>query len=914
MIYLLFFCSGVSGLIYQVIWVRAFGNVFGNTVYSASMVAALFMLGLGAGSYLAGLWADRRYLTRPSILVRDYGVTEMAIALLGLVISLVIPHLGAISAMASSYVPSAEGWAQLSTGSHAARAVMAMVLLAPITMLMGGTLTLLIRHHVHADFAVGTWRIALLYFVNTAGAAAGAFLTDLLLVPSVGLFGTQLIAVAFNVIAAGGAFVLASGGAQHAAADRGALDEPEVAGDAWPPAVLLAAAALALSGFAAMGMEIVWVRHFTLLLSALRAVYSLLLGVVLVGIAVGALAGGVLSRRTSRPAEWMIVAQGAFVFLTLLGLASVGTSLVTDTAAAVRRVFDVQDVARRTAAELWFNLRPLVLEVAAPALVMGLAFPLANGVVQHAERAVGRRAGLLYLANTIGAVAGALTAGFLLLPFAGLQSSVTVLTSVSLLAVVPLAMLLRIDRRPRAMAAPAWIRVLAVSAPVIAGGIALLLWVRLPNEFLLDRSMYRPGLGENTLTLHEGVNEIVAVSEGLNKDHYRFLITDGHSMSATDPVSQRYMRASAHIPLLLMEHPTNVLVIGFGVGNTTHAATLHPTVERVEVADLSKDVLRAATFFSDWNRNVLTDPRVKPFINDGRQHLQMRRPQFYDLITLEPPPITQAGVGSLYSEDFYALARTRLKPKGYLTQWLPAYQVPSPTALSLVRAFIDVFPQSVLLSGSGAELLLVGVNDSTIELDPARVAAGLAAAPAVSADLRAVDLGTVREIAGMFVGSPSTLAAATRDVEPVTDNRPLQEYSVRSSLNFRRTVLPGDTADFTQLRSWCPRCFAGAVPAPIAVGVDRYIALVARTWSRIPGETADITDPQTAGVVAGSRYLQRLLRDAAASRNNAGLASAAQGHWEEAVAAFQEASKLDPAVPGLQQNLVSARARLAPPR
>src|SRR5206468_576847 len=99
MLYLLFFCSGVSGLIYQVIWVREFGNVFGNTVYSASMVVALFMLGLGVGSYLAGAWADRRYLLHPELLVRDYGVAELIIAAMGLVISTALPHLGQLSAM-----------------------------------------------------------------------------------------------------------------------------------------------------------------------------------------------------------------------------------------------------------------------------------------------------------------------------------------------------------------------------------------------------------------------------------------------------------------------------------------------------------------------------------------------------------------------------------------------------------------------------------------------------------------------------------------------------------------------------------------------------------------------------------------------------------------------------------------------
>ena len=163
-----------------------------------------------------------------------------------------------------------------------------------------------------------------------------------------------------------------------------------------------------------------------------------------------------------------------------------------------------------------------------------------------------------------------------------------------------------------------------------------------------------------------------------------------------------------------------MLVIGFGVGNTTHAATLHPSVRRVDVADLSRHVLAHAGYFRDANADVLNDRRVSVYVNDGRQHLHMQPAASYDLIALEPPPIAHAGVGALYSREFYALARTRLKPGGYISQWLPAYQVPAAATLAMVRAFVEIFPQAVLLSGAKADLLLVGTNDAAIEIDPDR--------------------------------------------------------------------------------------------------------------------------------------------------------------------------------------------------
>src|SRR5207247_7430930 len=126
--------------------------------------------------------------------------------------------------------------------------------------------------------------------------------------------------------------------------------------------------------------------------------------------------------------------------------------------------------------------------------------------------------------------------------------------------------------------------------------LALGLWVRLPPHYVTGRSMVRPTAQERVLSLREGVNEVVLVSEGV-ADNRRFLITDGHPMSSTHPTGQRYMRALAHLPLLSIDQPSDVLVIGFGVGNTTHAASLHPSVQRVDIADLSKDVLRHAVFF-----------------------------------------------------------------------------------------------------------------------------------------------------------------------------------------------------------------------------------------------------------------------------------------------------------------------------
>jgi spermidine synthase len=975
-VYLLFLCSGFSGLVYQVVWVRAFGNVFGNTIHSASLVIAVFMLGLGAGSYAVGAWADRRYADRPDSLLRVFGAFELAIGVLALSLSALLPRLGDLAGLISWYTVGPDGWHALSAWSHLARAGLAAALLTPITVLMGGTLTLLIRHLIRSDLHVGGLRIALLYAANTVGAAAGAFLTDFSLVPALGLRGTQLVAFAFNLVAAGGAFYIGHGvdrspeGLRLPKSPRRAGPTPRtVAGSlqASGPtdsALPWTAAAIALSGFAAMGMEIVWFRHFSVLLGEYRAVFSLLLTVVLCGIGLGSLIGGWLCRRVERPAAiWMIV-QGLFVASTLLGLMLVDARAIRDASTSPVALAGWA----RAWAELWFNATPIVLVAGVPSLLMGFSYPVANALIQRAESRVGRRAGALYLASTVGAVGGSLAAGFLLLPVLGMQRTTTVLAGVAAMAIGPLHMAMRHgdQTEPRSAATSAvrrrqtgsserpqvgW----AFAFSLALAAIALGAWLMLPSTHLLSRALLFPV--ERAYALREGLTAIVAVTDG--PDGGRVLVTNGHPMSSTELFSQRYMRAMAHIPLLAIENPSRVLVLCYGVGNTAHAASLHPSVQRVDVVDLSRDILQHSTYFKEFNHDVLHDSRVAVYVNDGRAHLRMEEPGTYDLITLEPPPIVHAGVAALYSREFYASARSRLTPRGYISQWLPVFGVPNGIILSMIRAFIDVFPNAVLLSGANTNLLLIATNGARNEIDPGRLAAALAKAPSVRHDLERLDLGTLREIVGTFVAPQATLASATRDAIPITDDRPIQEYGRRSLLDFGEGGIDPALIAVDQVTAWCPSCFAGGTPSPLVEGLDTYLALTRLAYMSGSGSNPG---PLAKGrTVAGSGYLgaivpdspevQKLLAgpprsaatddvsvryarattllesgrfqeaiselrlvleatpDAVQALNNLGVALASLGRIDEAITQFERALEIQPGFEDARRNLALARQK-----
>ncbi len=953
MLYLLFFFSGASALIYEVVWVRVFANVFGNTIYSASIVTAVFMLGLGIGSYAAGVWADRGYARRN--LLQTFAAFELAIGVAALGISVLLPHLGDFSAAVSSYTRGDHGWYELSSGSYAARAAIAIVLLTPVTMLMGGTLTVLIRHLNRSNGAlfeqsgadlVGP-RIGILYGVNTLGAAAGCFLTDFALVPSYGLRATQIIAVAINLGTATGALFLKSqipNPKPHIPKNPRIqknlrIPNPESRIPVWP-----AAATLATTGLAAMGMEILWFRHFSILLGEFRAVFALLLAVILLAMGVGSLAGGYIQRRTRHPAHVLTIVQGLLVASTLAGLAAANARAISDAAAsyAARHPGLMASGITRELAELWFNARPILLIAALPALLMGFAFPLANAIVQRAEAAVGRRAGLLYLANTFGAVCGALATGFLLLPLLGMQRSATVLMVAAGLAVIPLHESGGSKRtRP------------TLSISLTISTIAIALWFSLPSDYLLSRALlFSPG---RAYTLSEGITELIAVTDG--PDGGRVLVTNGHPMSSTELLSQRYMRAMAHVPLLTLDNPRRVLVICYGVGNTAHAATLHPTVQGVDVVDLSRHVLEHSPYFKEVNGDVLNDPRVTVYVNDGRHHLQMdvgtglkTRP--YDLITLEPPPIVHAGVAALYTTEFYARARSRLNPGGYISQWLPAFGVPQSMILSMVRSFVDVFPNAVLLSGASSNLLLIGTTGSTNQIDPSRLTNALMRAPAVQADLQRLDLGTPRDIVGMFVASATTLADATRDVRPVTDDRPVQEYGRKSLLNFDEGM-PPSIVKVSEVASWCPTCFVGARPAPTVEGLDTYLSVLDLAYKAPRLAPAQTVAPGAARPIAGSGYLGAVVPQSqqltsvldaafiekyqkgtdllvarqypeaisefrsalmwndksAEAHNNLGIALASTGRMEEAIDQFRLALASDPEFDDAKRNLAMATRR-----
>ena len=132
---LLFFMSGMCGLIYEVVWMRMLTIVFGNTVFATSTVLAVFMAGLALGSYVFGRWVDQR-----QDVLRLYGLLEIGIGLY----AVVLPFL--LRGITPLYIWVFSSWGSGYYTLGLIRFGISFILLLFPAMLMGATLPILIRY------------------------------------------------------------------------------------------------------------------------------------------------------------------------------------------------------------------------------------------------------------------------------------------------------------------------------------------------------------------------------------------------------------------------------------------------------------------------------------------------------------------------------------------------------------------------------------------------------------------------------------------------------------------------------------------------------------------------------------------------------------------------------------------------
>lgn len=731
----LFFVSGASSLIFEILWIRALGLQFGTTAPAVAAVLAAFMAGLAIGNLWIGPWADRR--SDPLAL---YARLELGIAVSGLAVTLLLlrgdAFFDVVAAVLESTGPAQE---------PLRFALFCGLLLVP-TVLMGGTLPLLSRA-LAPSYARGRV-IGVLYAVNTSGAVAGALLPDLLLVPTLGLAGAAGIAAFGNLAVALGAGRLAT------AAPAPVLAVP----DDRTPIPRLPLVLFGVSGFAALGLELLWSRAIQHWAWGDIASFSVLLAVYLVAISVGAALTTRWADQVKRPVAW------AATLLVGAGLAVVVGLVFADRAHTfVGSLLPLAGVARPAPEIALLRAALLSGYLEGPTcLLLGAAFPfLAAAVVGSGP--VGRRTGVLYAVNTLAGVAGSILTCFVLMPAIGVQASLLGLALLMTAAGVGTLVFL---------AGPGPKRLV----PVTALGLVAVLAGSVPPDHL--RHTYFDLPDGALIELSEGPTTTAAAARGVGPDllPYFALMTPGVYMSSTGFAAQRYMSLMAQVPLLFSKERTDALLICFGAGNTARALLAAPQLERLDVVDISPEVISLSKHFASVHGgDPLDDPRVTVHVDDGRRFLGIT-PRRYDVITLEPPPPGHAGVVNLYSREYYATAKAALKPDGVLAQWLPVFQLAPEETVAILASIVAEFPHTALFQGIAHQWYVLG-SLQPLEVDVAGWDRHLAQ-PSVAAEMARVAMhgGTAGVLATFMVGD-ATLREAAASGREITDDFPSLQYS-----------------------------------------------------------------------------------------------------------------------------------------
>lgn len=730
---LLLFLSGTAALLCQVLWIKQLSLVVGVDVYAVTTGVSAFFAGLAIGGLLFGRIADRS--AHP---LRLYAALEGGVAVLAIAATLGLSQAAPLFARLEATSPLL-AWA------------MVFLLVGLPAVLMGGTLPALTRFVAGGRKDVG--RVGgMLYAANTAGAIAGALLASFLVIPAAGIRGSALVAAALCLVAA----LLALARSRTAGLSPQALPEPTAA--RFPASALLAIGLYSIAGGIALGYEVVWSQMIVPFMSTRSFAFSVLLATYLTGLALGAALYARWADRVTQP--WsvfglLIAAAGLSAALTV---ALLGPWLVQ-----LQSFVEVKVLGLTGSAFAGMSARFAVAAICIVlpgTLFLGAAFPAALRLVVD-PRHVGRGVGAIVALNTLGGILGTVLTGFVLVPALGLVRSLAVLAVCAGLIGVVAAL------RERRAGSKAWIGALAV------GLAACLTAALLPADRLA--SLLPGARGASLVSYEEGLGGTVAVVErNSGRNRFRRLYIQGVSNSGDAMPSLRYMRLQALLPLIIHNgEPKSALVIGFGTGITAGALLAYPGLERRVVAELLPSVVRAASAFSG-NFQATSDPRLEIRLRDGRRELLRNRDR-YDLITLEPPPPSAAGVANLYSSDFYRLAASRLAASGLVAQWLPLPTQNDEDTRSLVRSFLDVFPHATLWTTELHEMLLIG-SQEPVALDLKRISERMAQ-PEIARALADVGIASPAALLATFVTDRAGLERYAGAARPVTDDDPRIEYT-----------------------------------------------------------------------------------------------------------------------------------------
>jgi predicted membrane-bound spermidine synthase len=715
--FLFFLVSGACGLVHEVVWIRLAMALFGTTTPSVATVLSVFMAGLAIGSFGAGRLARRLSALPPRRFLELYAASEIVIALS----ALVVPAGLAVGRRLLTDLSRDTAWQD--AGFLVSSGAVVVVTILPFAIAMGATFPLAMAA-IRGEAEESPRSFGYLYAANVLGAALGVLASGFVLIELLGFRKTLLAAGAANAALAVASFLLArrpAAGAPRGAPPSRAEAPGEEAGSGDRAAIAL----LFTTGFVSMAMEVVWIRMFTPYLGPVVYAFSSILAIYLGATFLGSWTWRFRTGARGGPvgAAWLAAA-----LLSLL-------------------VLPAADPRIPIPAGVFTGPIRTVLALPAFCAVLGWLTPR---LVDLASRGDPARAGRAYAANVIGCILGPLVAGFGLLPALGERGSIVSLAALLLVAAAAFH-----GREIRASVAARPVP----AAAALAAAIVLVLSTR-------SFETLHPG----SLVRRDYEATVVAATE--RESGAKKLFVNGFGMTYLTPVTKMMV----HVPLsMAKEPPANALVICFGMGTSFRSAMAWGIP--VTSVELVPSVPGLFGYYHEDGPALLRSPLARIVIDDGRRFLERSRER-WDLIVVDPPPPPEAaGSSLLYSKEFCALARSRLRPGGIFQQWLPAE---NPDLLtSVTRAVVETFPHVRAFRSCELQGIHYFASDRPIEVAPPAVLAGRLP-PAAVADLMewwpgrspasALALVTTQEI------PIETLLAADPRVGTLTDDAPINEY------------------------------------------------------------------------------------------------------------------------------------------
>jgi spermidine synthase len=831
---LAFFTSGASSLMLEVVWSKELSHLLGSSFEAISTVVAAYLFGLALGAGIAG--RSERLAARP---VRSYGLLEAGIGVFALVS---IPLMRALDGpLGAAY----SGLGGESFAYAAVRFAIAFATLLVPTTLMGATLPVLVAWGAkRADLGrvLGT-----LYAINTAGAVCGTLVAGFVLLPSVGLGTTALVAAGVS-LTVGIVMVLASRGLEGAPAPAPAPATAAAPVAAKPATAAAKAAAVAatnerprlmlaffaVSGMVSLACQIAWSRLAATLLGSSVYSFTLVLATFLVGIAAGsALVVPVLSRRG---ASWRL-------FAILQWIAAAGILYASFRIAdAPWGLLEVIASSRGDVGSMWLRESLFMAGVMLPACVaFGALFPIATRLSAMPGDTAPRTAGRAYGWNTLGTVTGSLLTGFVLLQTAGTRT--TLLTAAGLALALGVAgwLLAPAARVKKASTIPEGAPIGRVLLPLAAIALFALAIAFAPrwDRGLLAMGVFRPLVSASqsgaiqSAQARSNLREAMSREELLWQREGRLATVTVHreradasvvalrvngktdASTGTDMVTQVLL---GQLPMLWAKDAPKALVIGYGSG-VTAGGVLAQGPSQLDVIEIEPAVLEADRFFRFANGNPLADPRTKRHIEDARSFVGHGRGT-YDVIVSEPSNPWVAGVNNLFTKDYFEAVRDRLAPDGVFCQWTQSYEMSTTTLASILRTLHSVFPKAELFLVQ-RDVLVVATRDGR-PLDLARAARKLQE-PTVRASFARTSIRSIADLVALHVNSLDAVIAKLPAAPFNTDDRPVVEYRAAIDLyRTRPTELPIDGTSIlamdpvADLSRWTTGANPAEIPAQVA--------------------------------------------------------------------------------------------------